>query len=148
MKIISKFNFNLFCYQCSKVFWKFYYKRDASDTKESSRQHQLSIFHAHSSLLVTSPCLLVGFSTGTYGNKLDDTVLPSASSTQPTNAVFDGCRYNFLPWENKKPCIAVECFWEDIMFRLDTINMLMGMVALMVCHIMSLYSFYCKHCSH
>ena len=69
---------------------------------------------------------------GTYGNKLDDTVLPTASCTQPTNAVFDGCRYNFLPWENKKPCIAVESFWEDISFRLDTINMLMSMVEMMV----------------
>ena len=59
--------------------------------------------------------------------------MPTASCTQPTNAVFDGCRYNFLPWENKKPCIAVESFWEDISFRIDTINMLLGMSEMMVC---------------
>ena len=61
-------------------------------------------------------------------------MIPSASSTQPTNAVFDGCRYNFLPWENAKPCIAVESCWEDISFRIDTVNMLLGMVDMMVSH--------------
>ncbi|KAF6018505.1 hypothetical protein EB796_023180 [Bugula neritina] len=70
-------------------------------------------------------------SIGTYGNKLDDTVMPTASCTQPTNAVFDGCRYNFLPWENKRPCISVESFWEDISFRIDTINILLGIVDMM-----------------
>ncbi|XP_067936252.1 myoferlin-like isoform X2 [Watersipora subatra] len=70
-------------------------------------------------------------SVGTYGNKLDDTVLPTASCTQPTNAVFDGCRYNFLPWENNKPCIAVESFWEDITFRHDTVNMMWALVDMM-----------------
>lgn len=77
--------------------------------------------------------MLSSFIAGTYGNKLDDTVMPTASCTQPTNAVFDGCRYNFLPWENKKPCIAVESFWEDISFRLDTVNMLLNISDMMVC---------------
>ena len=60
---------------------------------------------------------------GNYGNKLDESVPPCASSTQPTNAVFDGCFYYFLPWGDNKPCVSVDCHWEDIAFRLETLNL-------------------------
>lgn len=32
-------------------------------------------------------------SMGNFGNKFEDSVMPSPSFTQPTNAVFDGCQY-------------------------------------------------------
>ncbi|PAA77701.1 hypothetical protein BOX15_Mlig001839g4 [Macrostomum lignano] len=63
-------------------------------------------------------------SIGNYGNKLDESVPPTASTTQPTNAVFDGVHYYFLPWGNTKPCTVVESQWEDIGFRLHSINFL------------------------
>jgi len=63
-------------------------------------------------------------SIGNYGNKLDTNLLPGASTTQPTNAVFDGSNYYYLPWSNNKPCLSVDCNWEDVIFRLETINLL------------------------
>jgi len=63
-------------------------------------------------------------SVGNYGNKLDDHIQPSVSTTQPTNAVFDGCCYYYLPWSDKKPCISVDCHWEDVLFRLERMNLL------------------------
>jgi len=67
-------------------------------------------------------------SIGNYGNKLDELLPPSVSTTQPTNAVFDGCHYYFLPWADSKPCVTVDCQWEDVTFRLDTVNLLLTVV--------------------
>ena len=61
---------------------------------------------------------------GNYGNKLDETIPPCSSTTQPTNAVFDGSYYYFLPWADTKPCVVVDSHWEDIGFRLEALNML------------------------
>lgn len=63
-------------------------------------------------------------SIGNYGNKLDEMLPPSVSTTQPTNAVFDGCHYYFLPWDDSKPCVTVDCQWEDVTFRLEAVNLL------------------------
>ena len=63
-------------------------------------------------------------SIGNYGNKLDSSCDPQASSTPPTNPVFDGSDYYYLPWQETKPCCVVESHWEDIAFRLDPINVL------------------------
>ncbi|KAL4231637.1 hypothetical protein ACF0H5_009217 [Mactra antiquata] len=68
-------------------------------------------------------------SMGNYGNKLDDYIAPSASSTQPTNAVFDGSHYYFLPWGGTKPCVVVDAQWEDISWRLETLNLFEGITA-------------------
>lgn len=67
-------------------------------------------------------------SIGNYGNKLDSSVAPCSSTTQPTNAVFDGCNYYFLPWSGTKPCTVVDSAWEDISFRLEALNMLLKLV--------------------
>ncbi|BFY97443.1 hypothetical protein BsWGS_00482 [Bradybaena similaris] len=67
-------------------------------------------------------------SIGNYGNKLDENVPPCASTTQPTNAVFDGSYYYFLPWANTKPCVVVDCSWEDISFRLESLNMMLSIL--------------------
>lgn len=66
-------------------------------------------------------------SIGNYGNNLDETVPPCSSTTQPTNPVFDGCYYNFLPWGDTKPCAAVESHWEDISYRLYAVNLITRM---------------------
>ena len=65
------------------------------------------------------------FFKGNYGNKLDSSVPPMASSTPPTNAVFDGAGYYYLPWNETKPCCVVESHWEDIHFRLDPLNIIL-----------------------
>ncbi|CAE1313340.1 MYOF [Acanthosepion pharaonis] len=67
-------------------------------------------------------------SIGNYGNKLDSGVAPCSSTTQPTNAVFDGCHYYFLPWSGTKPCTVVDSAWEDISFRLEALNLLLKIV--------------------
>ena len=72
-------------------------------------------------------------SIGNYGNKLDDGCMPQPSTTQPTNAVFDGCEYYFLPWTENKPLVVVNSDWEDISFRLDTLNILLRKVERLVC---------------
>lgn len=66
----------------------------------------------------------VSYFLGNYGNQLDVSVPPSASSTSPTNAIFDGCCYYFLPWNDIKPCCHVDSHWEDIAFRLEPLNIL------------------------
>lgn len=66
-------------------------------------------------------------SIGNYGNKLDQSVPPSSSTTPPTNAVYDGCYYYYLPWGDTKPCVCVDSHWEDISFRLDNLNILTRM---------------------
>lgn len=65
--------------------------------------------------------------SGNYGNQLDVSVPPSASSTSPTNAIFDGTFYYFLPWNDIKPCCNVDSHWEDIAFRLEPLNILSRM---------------------
>ncbi|XP_073239418.1 myoferlin-like [Porites lutea] len=66
-------------------------------------------------------------SIGNYGNQLDLSVPPSSSSTSPTNAIFDGSYYYFLPWNDIKPCCCVDSHWEDVAFRLGPRNILARM---------------------
>jgi len=76
-------------------------------------------------------------SIGHYGNKLDESLAPSVSTTQPTNAVFDGCHYYFLPWGDSKPCVTVDCQWEDVSFRLEAVNLLLTIVDKLVSSFLS-----------
>ena len=61
-------------------------------------------------------------SIGNYGNKLEENLLPSSSTTPECNPVFDGCAYYFLPWGDIKPCMQITSYWEDISYRLEAIN--------------------------
>ncbi|KAL3317884.1 hypothetical protein Ciccas_003461 [Cichlidogyrus casuarinus] len=63
-------------------------------------------------------------SIGNYGNILEDRVAPAASTTPPTNAVFDGKYYHFLPYAKEKPTILVDAQLEDISVRLFALNQL------------------------
>lgn len=63
-------------------------------------------------------------SIGNYGNRLDEYLAPCVCSTQPTNPVFDGTYYYYLPWADTKPCVVIDCHWEDVIFRLEALNLL------------------------
>lgn len=73
-------------------------------------------------------------SIGNYGNQLDDNTPTCVSTSQPTNAVFDGCFYYYLPWNDRKPCISVDCHWEDIGFRLEALNLMLSITDRLVMH--------------
>ena len=62
---------------------------------------------------------------GNYGNKLDTNAPPQASTTQPTNPVYDGNAFYFLPWMDTKPCVVVDSMWEDCTYRIEALNMLL-----------------------
>ena len=54
---------------------------------------------------------------GNFGNKLDKFVPATSSTTQPTNPVYDGCKYHYLPWLDTKPCVTIDCDWEDNTYK-------------------------------
>ncbi|XP_048584806.1 myoferlin isoform X2 [Nematostella vectensis] len=61
-------------------------------------------------------------SIGNFGNILDETV--AACNTPPTNPIYDGCYYHYLPWFHQKPCVCLDCDWENIAFRIEPLNLL------------------------
>ncbi|XP_038615801.1 fer-1-like protein 5 [Tachyglossus aculeatus] len=63
-------------------------------------------------------------SIGHYGNQMDATYSPLASTTQSSQVVFDGNAYHYLPWSDTKPVVAVTSFWEDVSYRMDALNVL------------------------
>uniref|UniRef100_A0A673VKS8 Myoferlin n=1 Tax=Salmo trutta TaxID=8032 RepID=A0A673VKS8_SALTR len=82
----------------------------------------------HSSCMLQEPGEPIQFevSIGNYGNKLDSTCMPLASTTQYSCAVFDGNHYYYLPWADTKPVVILTSFWEDISHRLDSVNIILS----------------------
>lgn len=81
----------------------------------------------HSACMLQEPGEPIQFevSIGNYGNKLDSTCKPLASTTQYSFAVFDGNHYYYLPWADTKPVVILTSYWEDISHRLDSVNVLL-----------------------
>uniref|UniRef100_A0A3B3TZD4 Myoferlin n=1 Tax=Poecilia latipinna TaxID=48699 RepID=A0A3B3TZD4_9TELE len=84
----------------------------------------------HSACMLQEPGEPIQFevSMGNYGNKLDSTCKPLASTTQYSFAVFDGNHYYYLPWADTKPVVILTSYWEDISHRLDAVNVLLFIV--------------------
>ncbi|XP_041865734.1 myoferlin isoform X2 [Melanotaenia boesemani] len=94
----------------------------------------------HSACMLQEPGEPVQFevSIGNYGNKLDSTCKPLASTTQYSFAVFDGNHYYYLPWADTKPVVILTSYWEDISHRLDAVNVLLFIADRLESHLASL----------
>ncbi|XP_039994727.1 myoferlin isoform X2 [Xiphias gladius] len=94
----------------------------------------------HSACMLQEPGEPIQFevSIGNYGNKLDSTCKPLASTTQYSFAVFDGNHYYYLPWADSKPVVILTSYWEDISHRLDSVNVLLSIAERLESHLTSL----------
>ncbi|XP_056148135.1 myoferlin [Lampris incognitus] len=94
----------------------------------------------HSACMLQEPGEPIQFevSMGNYGNKLDSTCKPLASTTQYSFAVFDGNRYYYLPWADTKPVVILNSYWEDINHRLDSANIILCVAERLESHLTSL----------
>ncbi|XP_026886964.2 myoferlin isoform X1 [Electrophorus electricus] len=93
---------------------------------QRKRKYSLSaVFHSACMLQEPGEPIQFEVSIGNYGNKLDSTCKPLASTTQYSCAVFDGNHYYYLPWADTKPVVILTSFWEDISHRLDSVNIIL-----------------------
>ena len=38
--------------------------------------------------------------------------------------MYDGSHYYYLPWGQTKPCVMLNSQWEDVMFRIESLNLI------------------------
>ncbi|KAK3573905.1 hypothetical protein QTP86_033047 [Hemibagrus guttatus] len=93
---------------------------------QRKRKYSLcAVFHTACMLQEPGEPIQFEVSIGNYGNKMDSTCKPLASTTQYSCAVFDGNHYYYLPWADTKPVVILTSFWEDINHRLDSVNIIL-----------------------
>uniref|UniRef100_A0A8B9L8B5 Myoferlin like n=1 Tax=Astyanax mexicanus TaxID=7994 RepID=A0A8B9L8B5_ASTMX len=93
---------------------------------QRKRKYSLcAVFHSACMLQEPGEPIQFEVSIGNYGNKMDSTCKPLASTTQYSCAVFDGNHYYYLPWADTKPVVILTSFWEDISHRLDSVNIIL-----------------------
>ncbi|KAM3862781.1 myoferlin [Diretmus argenteus] len=97
-----------------------------------------AVFHSATMLQEPGEPIQFEVSIGNYGNKLDSTCKPLASTTQYSSAVFDGNHYYYLPWADTKPVVILTSFWEDISHRLDSVNIILFIAERLESHLTSL----------
>ncbi|XP_037552968.1 myoferlin-like [Nematolebias whitei] len=97
-----------------------------------------TIFHSACMLQELGEPVQFEVSIGNYGNKLDSTCKPLASTTQYSFAMFDGNHYYYLPWADTKPVVTLTSYWEDISHRLDSVNGLLFIADRLESHLASL----------
>ncbi|XP_078005284.1 fer-1-like protein 5 [Phascolarctos cinereus] len=61
---------------------------------------------------------------GHYGNKTYLNYKPLASTIQYNQAVSDGTSYHYLPWHNSMPVVTLTSSWEDVSYRMNSLNIL------------------------
>uniref|UniRef100_A0AAR2KIM0 C2 domain-containing protein n=1 Tax=Pygocentrus nattereri TaxID=42514 RepID=A0AAR2KIM0_PYGNA len=105
---------------------------------QRKRKYSLcAVFHSACMLQEPGEPIQFEVSIGNYGNKMDSTCKPLASTTQYSCAVFDGNNYYYLPWANTKPVVILTSFWEDISHRLDAVNIVLFTADRLVCFLCS-----------
>uniref|UniRef100_A0AAR2K7M5 C2 domain-containing protein n=1 Tax=Pygocentrus nattereri TaxID=42514 RepID=A0AAR2K7M5_PYGNA len=106
---------------------------------QRKRKYSLcAVFHSACMLQEPGEPIQFEVSIGNYGNKMDSTCKPLASTTQYSCAVFDGNNYYYLPWANTKPVVILTSFWEDISHRLDAVNIVLFTADRLVSNVTSL----------
>ncbi|XP_038641430.1 myoferlin-like isoform X3 [Scyliorhinus canicula] len=86
------------------------------------------VFHSASRMQEVKEPVQFEVSIGNYGNKFDKSCKLHASSTQYSQAMFDGNYYYYLPWCDTKPVAALTSYWENIDHRLDRLNILLRII--------------------
>lgn len=68
----------------------------------------------------------VEVSIGNEGNIdiAENDIEVGSSITAPAAARFDGSSQWFISWDNRKPCLQLESSWEDICYRIFSLNQL------------------------
>ena len=63
---------------------------------------------------------------------MDENVPAQASTTPPSNPVYDGNAYYYLPWTQQKPCVVIDSQWEDVSYRIASQNILIHIAGKLV----------------
>lgn len=61
---------------------------------------------------------------GNVGNIHETEVAAGTSRTMKERSVSDGSYYRFMPWSHQKPYLELTADWEDIEFRITSLNLL------------------------